>query len=64
MMMRMIVLFRSPPPCGVRGERSSLLRLGVGVHTSGADAATPLPDPPPQGGRERRGRRVSSGDAN
>jgi hypothetical protein len=27
--------------------------VGVGVHTGTADAATPLPDPPPQGGRER-----------
>jgi long-chain acyl-CoA synthetase len=28
----------------------------VGVHAGGADGATPLPDPPPQGGRERRDR--------
>src|SRR5436309_12160839 len=38
--------FSSPPPCGEG--------LGVGVHTGGADVATPLPDLPPQGGRERK----------
>ena len=35
----------SPPPW-----------LGKGGHSGSADAATPLPDPPPQGGREWRER--------
>jgi hypothetical protein len=35
----------SPPPCGEG--------LGVGVHSGTAAVATPLPDSPPQGGRER-----------
>src|ERR1700682_184844 len=29
-------------------------RVGEGVHTGSPDAATPLPNPPPQGGREQR----------
>ena len=46
----------SLPPCGVRGERSSLSRPGRGVFTSTAFNVTPLPAafgcrPPPQGGR-------------
>src|ERR1700722_1213551 len=46
----------SPPPCGEG--------LGVGVNIGGADAATPLPDPPPQGGREQEGRvHLTSGEA-
>jgi len=36
----------SLPPCGGG--------LGRGVHTGSPDAATPLPAPPPQGGRERK----------
>jgi hypothetical protein len=35
----------SLPPCGGG--------LGRGVHTGSPDAATPLPNPPPQGGREQ-----------
>ena len=34
---------RSPPPCGVRGERSSLSRLGVGGATSDAVLGDPHP---------------------
>ncbi len=45
----------SPPPCGVETSKARSYGLGVGVHTGGADAAT-LPDPPPQGGREKRER--------
>jgi hypothetical protein len=44
---------RSTPPCGVGGERSSLSRSGVGVHTSSADTATPFPNPPRKGGGRR-----------
>src|SRR4051812_4108145 len=29
-------------------------RVGWGVHTGSADVATPLPGPPPQGGREQK----------
>jgi tRNA pseudouridine32 synthase/23S rRNA pseudouridine746 synthase len=36
--------FFSPPPCGVRGEQSSLSRSGVGVATM----ETSLGDPPPR----------------
>src|SRR5580692_3122120 len=43
--------FYSPPPCG---EGS-----GVGVPQTPTLQLTPLPDPPPQGGREKRRRAMA-----
>src|SRR6476661_115434 len=48
-----------PSPLRGRDERSSL--LGVGGGGSGGEislVATPLPNPPPQGGRESHGNKV------
>jgi peptide/nickel transport system ATP-binding protein len=40
----------SPPPCGEGSEVG-----GAGLRYSGETRATPLPNPPPQGGREQTG---------
>jgi hypothetical protein len=40
----------SPPPCGVRGERSSLSRSGVGVSPGGTARVDPPPRPSPARG--------------
>src|ERR1700738_2667912 len=50
----------SPPPCGVRGERSSLSRSGVGVPRMKTAVVDPPPPPPPRKGGGRRKRRPTS----
>jgi tRNA pseudouridine32 synthase/23S rRNA pseudouridine746 synthase len=49
--------FVSPPPCGVRGEQSSLSRSGVGVSHIGSARVDPPPQPSPA-----RGEGVTSSD--
>jgi tRNA pseudouridine32 synthase/23S rRNA pseudouridine746 synthase len=42
--------FVSPPPCGVRGEQSSLSRSGVGMNNNSAVSVDPPPQPSPARG--------------
>jgi isoleucyl-tRNA synthetase len=49
------ILASSPPPRGVRGEQGSLPRSEVGGTTTASSAATPTPNPSPQGGWEKSG---------
>ena len=49
----MILAVFSPPPCGAETSEVRSQGSGVGVSRMQCLWLTPLPNPPPRGGRER-----------